>query len=58
MFEFKKDEKCIIYQLMDTGTLGWLAIVTLILTPIPIICYPMLVRRSQDAGRHGGGDML
>ena len=58
MFEFKKDEKLIIHQLMDTGALGWLAIVTLILTPIPIICYPMIVRMSRGVGRRRGGDML
>ncbi len=58
MFEFKKDEKLIIHQLMDSGALGWLAIVTLILTPIPIICYPMIVRMSRGVGRRRGGDML
>ena len=58
MFEFKKDEKFIIYRLMDSGALGWLAIFTLILTPILIICYPMLARRSRGAGRRRGGDML
>lgn len=58
MFEFKKDEKFIVYRLIDSGVPGWLGIITLILTPILIICYPMLARRSRGAGRRRGGDML
>ena len=58
MFEFKKDEKFIVYRLMDSGVPGWLGIITLLSIPILIIYYPMLVRRSRGAGGRRGGDML
>ena len=58
MFEFKKEGGFSIYRLMGSGALEWLAIVTLILTPIPIIYYPILIRRLSGAGRCRGGGML
>jgi len=44
MFEFKKEEKLIIYQLMDFGLWGWLLVIALFMIPILIICYPRFAK--------------
>ncbi|PXF62166.1 MAG: hypothetical protein C4B59_00715 [Candidatus Methanogaster sp.] len=44
MFEFKKEEKLIIYQLMDLGLWGWLLVIVLFMIPILIICYPRFAK--------------
>ncbi|MEA3323534.1 MAG: exosortase-associated EpsI family protein [Euryarchaeota archaeon] len=44
MFEFRKEEKLIIYQLMDFGLWGWLLVIVLFMIPILIICYPRFAK--------------
>jgi hypothetical protein len=50
MFEFKKEEKLIVYQLMDSGLSGWLGVIVLFMIPILIICYPRFAKRKHPPG--------
>ena len=52
MFEFKKEEKLIIYQLMDSGLSGWLGVIALFMIPILIICYPRFAKRKHPPGEN------
>ncbi|MEA1943954.1 MAG: exosortase-associated EpsI family protein [Euryarchaeota archaeon] len=47
LFEFKKGEKLIIYQLIDSGLPGCVLVIVLFMIPILIICYPRFERTRE-----------